>query len=122
MSNKECVLVVDEIPDTAEVLQAVLGSRGLTVNRVRYLDQTVMAGATAPPAVVVVDAESLEAGRAPAAPGWPDVPHVIIGTVNLAGISNTEPADGASNRRYLQKPFQFAELVRAIETLVAGRR
>jgi DNA-binding NtrC family response regulator len=120
VSNRERILVVDEVADTAEVLQAVLAPRGLTVNRVRRLDQTVSPAGESRPAVMVLDAESF--GTTSIVPGaqWQDVPQVIIGTVRFTQATTAESTD--SDRRYLQKPFQFAELVQAIEALISRSR
>ena len=121
MSNRECVLVVDEIPDTAEVLEAVLASRGLTVNRVRHLDAAHPPTLANRPALIVVDVESCPSPNTRACDGWQNVPQVIIGTMHAP-----QPADevhGANpDRRYLQKPFQFAELIQAIDALIAADR
>lgn len=119
MSNRERVLVVDEVSDTAEVLQAVLEPRGLTVNRINPLDQTPSAAGESPPVVVVLDVESLDGANCPDWEGWHGVPHVIIGTIRLTEAATREFADPAAPRRYLRKPFQFADLVQAIETLIA---
>lgn len=129
MSNRERILVVDEISDTAEVLQAVLAPRGVTVNRICRWGQTENPAAENRPAVVVYDAESqadgaLTDGALKAGGTWPGVPQVIIGTLRVARSDSDDsdgnvPAAPVAQRRYLQKPFQFAELVQAIEALIA---
>ena len=161
MSNRERVLVVDEISDTAEVLQAVLEPRGVTVHRVSRWSQTESPTVENRPAVVVYDAESLADGALPPdenwhGGNWHGVPQIIIGTIRPGkfetgkfetgkfetgkfetgkfetGKFDTGKFDGAKSdtkepaapeveRRYLQKPFQFAELVQAIEALIASR-
>jgi hypothetical protein len=107
---------VDEVTDTAEVLQAVLEPRGLTVNRVSRLDQTNLPPVAMRPAVVVLNAESCDRANCP---GWAElqaVPQVVIGTVRISGAISPSSAE----RRYLQKPFHFADLVQAVEALIAG--
>ena len=136
MSNRERVLVVDEISDTAEVLQAVLEPRGVTVNRICRWGQTESPTVENRPAVVVYDAESLADGELPTSGNWPGVPQIIIGTIRPikfdtgkfdtgkfeTGKSDIKEPDSPDvERRYLQKPFQFAELVQAIEALIAHR-
>src|SRR5207302_5095331 len=65
--KRERVLVVDEISDTAEVLQAVLEPRGVIVNRVARLGQAALPTVENCPAVVVVcDAEALATDALPA--------------------------------------------------------
>ncbi len=120
MSNRECILVVDEVSDTAEVLQAVLEPRGVTVNRVARWCQTETPTAENRPAVVVFDAESLDGGAPAGQSNWQGVPQIIIGTMRVAGSSDRSDAVGdESSRCYLQKPFQFSELVQAIEMVIA---
>jgi DNA-binding response OmpR family regulator len=107
---------VDEISDTAEVLQAVLEPRGVTVNRVCRWGQTENRTVENRPAVVVYDAESLADGSLPAGGNWQGVPQIILGTIRPVQQDSVNV-----ERRYLQKPFQFAELVQAIEALIAPR-
>ncbi|MBW3540585.1 MAG: hypothetical protein KY476_09955 [Planctomycetes bacterium] len=107
MADGRCVLVVDGLPETGEVLQAVLEPRGIPVRRLRRGD--------APeeplrPSVLVLDHDDL--------PMPPDefagVPQVIVGSIHLP------PAGLASQgRQYLRKPFEYAELIRAVEKLAA---
>ena len=118
MSNRERVLVVDDVTDTAEVLQAVLEPRGLTVNRVSRLEQTPLPAVEGRPAVVVVDAEACNGANHAGWENWQSVPQVIIGTVHLHPAAKSGGSSSAG-RRYLQKPFQFADLVNAIEALIA---
>ncbi len=121
MSNRECVVVVDEIPDTAEVLEAVLASRGLTVNRVRHLDAAHPLTLANRPALIVVDVESCSSPDTRTCDGWQNVPQVIIGTMQAPEAA--DDVHGATpDRRYLQKPFQFAELIQAIEALIGDDR
>ena len=119
MLKRECVLVVDEISDTADVLQAVLEPRGVAVNRVRRLGELAVPGAAGRPTVMVLDAESLAGIAAPAGNGWQNIPQVILGTIRVIEQGAADNLAPTPARRYLQKPFQFAELVQAIESLIA---
>jgi len=101
------ILVVDDVTDTEEVLRAVLEPRGMLVNR-RRRDHSG-SQTFARPSVVVLD----EANTPQTEVEFSDVPQVILGRSEL-------PA--AHDRRVLSKPFQYAELVQAIEQLVAHRR
>ena len=118
MADPERVLVVDGIADTADVLQAVLEPRGLIVNRVSRLDEREITAAAGQPAVLVLDADALHRAAAPDWIARRGVPQVIIGTWHDPAATG-EDSGSAPRRRYLQKPFQFAELVRAIESLIA---
>jgi DNA-binding response OmpR family regulator len=106
---------VDDVSDTADVLQAVLEPRGVTVNRVRRRELDKPAANGNRPAVLILDAESLSGARPVICGGWRNVPQVIIGTVQVTEDSS----DPTVARRFLRKPFQFAELVQAIESLIA---
>ena len=119
MSKPDCVLVVDEISDTADVLQAVLEPRGVAVNRVRRLMEPAARDAAGRPSVMVLDAESLGGSALPSGKDWKSIPQVIIGTIRISGPESEDDRLANPERRYLQKPFQFAELVQAIESLIA---
>jgi DNA-binding response OmpR family regulator len=119
--NRERVLVVDEVSDTAEVLQAVLEPRGVAVNRVRRLDSNVAFTNENRPAVVVLNAEALNHSTAADLAGWQDVPQVILGTLRVPASAG-EPVGGGPARRILHKPFHFAELITAIEALIGKAR
>ena len=121
MSNPDRILVVDEASDTAEVLRALLEPRGVSVSRIRRFDPAASA-VEAVPALVVLNAETA-GGMISAEPErWRHVPQVIIGTVR---VPIAEPADATAStapvRRFLRNPFQFAELVQAIESLIGKR-
>jgi DNA-binding response OmpR family regulator len=98
------VLIVDELPDTEEVLRAVLAPRGVDVRRIAPSET-----ASPAPALVVIDAESEPAGRA----RFAGVPQIVLGRVSRVD---------AAACHVLPKPFQYAELVRAIEAVIVEGR
>lgn len=115
MLQGQRVLVVDPAPDTADILRAVLEPRGLQVERVRNALRPRTGGAN-PPAVLVIDGDQESHGDSSES-DWPAVPQVILGTVD-----RTVSRDGStSDRHFLAKPFQYAELVQTIERLAARR-
>jgi DNA-binding response OmpR family regulator len=109
------VLVVDGVSDTGEVLKAVLEPRGWQVDRVRRMDQFGEAKLTERPDVMIVDAETISAGDIPDRE-LAEVPRVIIGSLR---VTSPDDEPGSSSRQYLAKPFQYAELLRAIDELLA---
>lgn len=121
MTTAARVLVVDELTDTTEVLRAVLEPRGMTVDQARHgeftgtpekhLTETPVPGLS----LVVVDDDTATL-RGLSASAWKNVPTVIIGRTK-AGPAAT----GAAGRRYLGKPFQYAELLRAIDALIGEK-
>lgn len=113
MKRTDRVLVVNGLRETADVLRAVLEPRGLDVSRIRG-DETESTIETDAPRVVVFHQEDDAAVEThPAA--WSNVPRVIIRSDN-----STENAQFFSTGRqqFLQKPFQYSELVHAIERLL----
>ena len=117
MSNGLRVLVVDEVSDTEEVLKAVLEPRGLRVDRVRAAARS-FPSPTDEPDVVVIDLDDAPAGDLHCEE-WRKVPQVIIGAVFRP---QADKAAGDADRQFLQKPFEYAELVRMIESLIDRRR
>lgn len=112
----------DGVSETAEVLEAALAPRGMIVNRIRDFNQTRSTPPDARPAVIVFDAESVAALLSPPVVPWRGVPQVIIGRIPLSNSPN-EAIDGdAPERRYFEKPYHYAELIEAIETLIGRNR
>lgn len=114
VSNGQRVLVVDDVSDTVEVLRAVLAPRGVIVDGVRA-GRPVAVPAPQTPAVVVIDLEPSAVEPIDGA-SWDALPQVIIGSARLPPI-NPQP-EGQPARQYLRKPFEYAELVRAIEKFI----
>jgi CheY-like chemotaxis protein len=116
VSNGQRVLVVDDVSDTEEVLRAVLEPRGVHVDRVRSA-RFALPDASTPttPAVVVIDMEPSPVSGAndDRTASWDNVPQVIIGSIKLP--HRTGPH---AERHYLAKPFEYAELIRAIEKFI----
>jgi hypothetical protein len=102
------VLVVDDVPDLAEVLSAVLKPRGLEIRRVRLAERESAADPDDRPALVIFDAQVLPAEE-PLAPPFEGVPQIVI-----ASGQTPLPRPG---RQVLSKPYQIAELIRAVESL-----
>ena len=118
MPSGQRVLVIDGLSETGEVLKAVLEPRGLVVDRIRRHQRSGPRWPAAPQ-VVVIDGDEFpenDAGHS----GWADVPRVVIGSADMPDgwqPHATPPAD----RRYLQKPFDYGDLVDAIEHLLVGQ-
>ena len=90
------------------MLKAVLEPRGAVVQRTRTQSlPSGRTGATAPD-VVVVDGDERQAEPA----AWRTAPHVVI-------ASECVPVSDPKTR-FLQKPFQFPELIRTIEDLLGS--
>jgi DNA-binding response OmpR family regulator len=111
------VLVVDGLSETEEVLRAVLGPKGLEVDRIRGADTGELGrgrlAAKRKPSIVVVHVEDGPA-QIPNADGWQNVPRIVIGATGVTG-----PSRLAAREHYLEKPFQYGELIRTIERLLA---
>lgn len=123
MLNGQRVLVVDDVSDTEEVLRAVLEPRGLQVDRIRGESPAGSLEKNVPPAVVVID-EDLTPVRRKHSQAWPAVPQVIIGSAffeDSKSKDDGQPAADNAERHYLRKPFQYAELIQAIECMIARK-
>ena len=105
------VLVVNGIPETEAVLKAVFETRGHRVQRVRSNNQQGSVPLAERPSVVVLDADETngEPDRL-----WSEVPRIILGD-RVAAAGRFSSGEGAL---FLEKPFQYPELVRAIEQLL----
>ena len=107
MSHGPRVLVVDG-SEIRDVLEAVLAPRGL---QVEWMRSSVQPPDTPDrPDIIVIDAEAapIDTRRTT----WEGVPQVIIGT---------RPRTAATSdrcRQYLPRPFQYGELIQAIERLL----
>lgn len=114
--NRTNVMVVDGLAETEEVLKAVLEPRGMQVTRVRSTHPCNSSGPPETPSVLVLhESEWLQGSssqrlRSPAP--WNNVPRVVIGQ------HHTETFSTDQGCRYLSQPFQYAELVTAIESLL----
>ena len=108
-------MVVDGLTETEEVLKAVLEPRGMQVTRVSSDDRHERFHSTEEPTVVVLHESDRSVSQdtrvASRSLTWGEIPCVVIG--------RTHPPLHASHRarRYLPQPFQYAELVTAIESL-----
>jgi len=110
VSLKPRLVVVDHSTETADVLQAVFAPRGVTVERRRELSHR--SGCPQDSEVFVLDEECVDFGRSAAVPAAVPAHRVVLGTSGPV-------ANEATN--YLPKPFQYEELIRVVETLLASR-
>lgn len=112
MDHGQRVLVVDGETETEEVLRAVLEPRGLRVDRIRS-----MAGSneTLRPSLLVIDDDGSDPPAAPSEQ-WQSVPRIVIGTARVPEGSGSDPT-----RHFLRKPFQYPELIAAVEQLLDRR-
>lgn len=108
LNSQRRVVVVDGLPETAAVLQAVLEPRGIAVSRCRRNRLADQQSAAAPPELLVVhDSDETEPAETESA-DWPSVPRVVIGRID----SNT------SCESLLESPFLYGDLLRAIDRVL----
>ena len=110
MSLKPRLVVVDHSTETADVLQAVFAPRGVTVERHRGLSRR--SGAPRDAEVFVLDDETVDFNALPTTAADLPANRVVLGTPHPA-VNETA--------NYLPKPFQYEELIRVLETLLAER-
>ena len=104
------VLVVDGLSETATVLQAVLEPRGTVVQRARSSSLRPLTGSSSDPDVVILDLDQPVESDHDSSQAWSQTPQVVIGSRRIK-IDDDQT-------RFLQKPFQFPELIRAVEDLL----
>ena len=102
------VLVIDGTSDTEAVLKAVLEPRGTQVERTRGANVQKRNEETAAPHVVVIDLDDESADATTLKFG--ESHRILIGSVKT-------PVDDQD--RFLSKPFQYPDLLRTIEDLLA---
>lgn len=116
MVSGQRVLVVDGLAETEQVLKAVLEPRGLHVDRVRRgtpplsctEEPKKRAPVAARPNVLVLHEDVEDAGGLDQ---WGQIPRVIIGSMRVPERSDSG--------EYLPHPFQYRELIGAIERLLS---
>lgn len=115
MVSGQRVLVVDGMHEIQEVLETVLAPRGMRVDWVRSQSQATPGERADRPDLLVIDAEASPSASAGANRVWKNVPQVILGGEDVAMVFNDK-------HTRLAKPFQFPELIRAIERLLPSNR
>lgn len=115
MSEGHRVLVVDGLAETEQVLKAVLEPRGVQVNRIRrhQAADSTDRDTDDNPRLLVLHDDSPSVGDA-SDTRWQQVPRVIIGSTTMP---ENDAASGGSH--YLPHPFQYGELIQAIDRLLA---
>jgi DNA-binding NtrC family response regulator len=113
VTAKQRVLVVDGLSETEEVLRAVLEPRGLSVDRVRSAGSEELTAKRRPSVMVLHVDEEPPPAAAPA--GWQNVPRILIGATKINDACET-----VAEEHYLEQPFQYGELIRTIERLLAA--
>lgn len=108
MNSAPRVLVIDGTSDTEAVLKAVLEPRGTQVERTRGNSARTQHAAASSPHVVVIDLDDDTAHAS--ASRFEESHRILIGSVK----TTVDKGD-----RFLTKPFQYPELLRTIEDLLA---
>jgi hypothetical protein len=117
VSLKPRVVVVDHSTETADVLQAVFAPRGVEVER-RHIPAR-RRGVPRDAEVFVLDEEDCLVSPATLSPAVPELRNrVVLGSPAPQPVGGPTATDDAN---YLPKPFQYTELIRAVEALLAQR-
>jgi CheY-like chemotaxis protein len=113
VTAKQRVLVVDGLSETEEVLRAVLEPRGLMVDRIRSAASEELAAKRRPSVMVLHVDQEPSPTAAPA--GWQNVPRILIGSTKVS-----DSCESGAGEHYLEQPFQYGDLIRTIERLLAA--
>ena len=108
MNSAPDVLVIDGTSDTEAVLRAVLEPRGTHVERARGTSTRHQNDHVSSPHVVVIDLDEDSADAT--ASRFIESHRILIGSTK----TKVDAGD-----RFLEKPFQYPELLRTIEDLLA---
>jgi DNA-binding response OmpR family regulator len=119
VSKNQTILVVDAADDTREVLETVLGRRGVrTYHARRVRDGAAMADRIRPDLIVLdlelpeADADTLRT-RGDAQRTDVGAPVVMLGSMRRNG-------NGGSSHEFIRKPYDYGPLVRRIEELLVA--
>ncbi len=104
------VLLIDGSADTEAVVRAVLEPRGMSVTRTRSHGAEPLHAETTPD-VVVLDLDDINESDDAA---WNETHQVRIGSTR---VEVSQP-----HVRFLEKPFQFPELIQVLEDLLSASR
>lgn len=114
MASSQRIVVVGGLSETEQVLKAVLEPRGVHVERIRDGEFGAAQSSVVPPRLVVYhDDDEYSAPTRVCLERWEEVPHVIIGSAEV-----DSSAAASQNGQFLQNPFQYRELIQAIEHLL----
>lgn len=117
MSFARSVLIVDRLSETREVLRTVLERRGLRIFEAAEQEEGWKIAREHHPDLIVMDVEEYGSPRDAAAPETNPpagrVPLVLLGS------ARKRETDG-SGKVYVSKPFQYVDLIRRIEAMLAG--
>lgn len=114
MTSGQHVVIVDGVPETAAVLREVFEPRGHRVDRIRSFETA--SSAEAGSVLVVHDDTSSEVDRRFK---YGTTPRIVIGSVTT--VTDETPVRAGDERR-LSQPFQYAELICAVESLLGESR
>jgi CheY-like chemotaxis protein len=117
MSFARSVLIVDRLSETREVLRTVLERRGLRIFEAAEQEEGWKIAREHHPDLIVMDVEEYGSPRDAAAPET-NVPAGRVPLV-LLGSARKRETDG-SGKVYVSKPFQYVDLIRRIEAMLAG--
>ena len=119
MSSAQSGLIVDRFGEIREVLRTDLERRGLRVYEAAEQTEGWKLARQHHPDLIVIDVEDAGQSREgePTVPesdaSMQEVPLVLLGSAR-----KREPTE--SGNVYVTKPFQYVDLIRSIETILAG--
>jgi CheY-like chemotaxis protein len=116
------VLIVDESPESRDVLRTLLERHGATTIEAPRPEQALALADQFRPHLILLDAESDHSASGAAtndlcvAATRLDTPIVILGTVRgSCGAERTPPTS-----QFVSKPYHYGQLIRKIESLLAA--
>jgi len=109
------ILLVNGQTETEEVLRAVLGPKGMTVESVDERQDHTQNADQPQPNVIVLHQEEPAQAATNRMQNWNNVPRVVIGAARI-----NSGRDMTDRQQYLQAPFQYGDLIQAVENLLTS--
>ena len=119
-SSLPCVLVVDQLDTTHEVLSTMLERRGVSILQARRAGAGLELARRHHPDVIVLDVDdSTDCDDGPCARLQREAQLQETSIVLLGSTRGSEQPDGAE---FVRKPYHYGPLIRRIEALLERRR
>lgn len=113
------VLIVDESPDSREVLRAVLELRGWKIIEADGAEEGLAKAEALHPDVIVLDTDTCAADDAEVQASYDNASRKHNASLVLIGRARFEGA-ATARHRVVSKPYHYAPLVRTIDELTSS--
>lgn len=117
-SQTSSVLVVDDYSESSDILRTILEMRGVNVLEARAANTGLEVMRVAHPRVVVLDLDDALAGDETIQPAFEEETRRCESSLVILGKARMSDS---SHGQVIDKPYQYGQLIRTIEQLLARR-